>query len=363
MGRTDHQFGPRWASWLASGGMTYPARHRYRSRRKRGNRLVPAVVTVAVLLAGGIIAAAFRDTSPPPDKVLFGIGPEADSARRTPLALQSPIKMLSSWYNGPDDLSWMSGWQSSTIPSAYAAGYALHLIIWTGDPEQSMSTPHGDACGRAYPLTAGFLDDMARLAQIFGGPKAGPPLYVTMFTEFQTYPCVDNAWKPDQATTNYYLTLKDQYRSAYSIFHRVAPNAEVSLGWGGWQAGYDDPAVGGGRSLFGEFADILRTSDFQSFQAMDSRTNTAAISAMVSILGAYGPVMLAHYKPDDGSPAVFDADLRTVLSRAFLHGLVEHGLFAISLMDATNVASDPAIFTYVKASVTTYARGWSPTLR
>jgi hypothetical protein len=316
---------------------------------------------VGVLLAGGIITAAFLDKSPPPSKVLFGIGPEADSARRTPLAVGSPIKMLSSWYNGPNDLSWLSGWKTTTIPAAYAAGYALHLIVWTGDAEKSLPTTHGNACGRGYPLSAGFLDDMAKLAQIFAGTKGGPPLYVTMFTEFQTYPCVDNSWKPDAATTNYYLALEDQYRSAYSIFHRLAPNVEVSLGWGGWQAGYDDPAIGGGRSLFGEFADVLRMSDFESFQAMDSRTNTAAISAMVSILGGYGPVMLAHYKPDNGSQSVFDADLRTVLSRPFLRGLVAHGLFAISLMDTTNVSADPAMFQFVKASVATYARGWSPT--
>jgi hypothetical protein len=341
--------------------MSYPARHRYRDRHKARKSVVPVILAIGILLASGIVGTAYLIKSPTPSKVLFGIGPEADSARQTPLAAQSPIKMLSSWYNGPNDLSWMSGWQHDTIPSAYAAGYALHLIVWTGDPEKTMSTTHGDACGRSYPLSPDFLDDMTRLATIFAGPKGGPPLYVTMFTEFQTYPCVDNSYSPDQPTTNYYLALKDQYRAAYAIFHRLAPNAEVSLGWGGWQASYDDPATGGGRAMFGEFADILRMSDFESFQAMDSRSNTAAISAMVSILGAYGPVMLAHYKPDDGSQSVFDADLRTVLSPPFLRGLVAHGLFAISLMDKTNVSADPAIFQFVKASVTTYARGWSPT--
>src|SRR5438034_11106952 len=115
--------------------MDYPARHRSRVRRKHRKWLVPVIVAVGVFLAGGIVVAAFRDKPPLPAKVLFGIGPEADSARRTPLALQSPIKMLSSWYNGPNDLSWLSGWQRDTIPSAYAARYALHLIVWTGDPE------------------------------------------------------------------------------------------------------------------------------------------------------------------------------------------------------------------------------------
>jgi hypothetical protein len=369
--------------------MTYPARHRFRRTRANHQQwLVTAVVIAGVLVSTGVIAAAFvgkapvHDAAPglggvapapapevaaassPPTtatRVLFGIGAEADTARQTPLVQQAPIKMLSSWYNGPKDLSWLSGWQTGTVPSAYSAGYALHLIVWTGDAEKAVPPTHGDACGRAYPLSAGFLDDMAKLAQIFAGRKDGPPLYVTMFTEFQTYPCVDNAWNPDRATTNYYLALKDSYRAAYSIFHRYAPNAEVSLGWGGWQASFDAPATGGGRSLFGRFADVMRMSDFQSFQAMDSTSNTAAITAMVSVLGSYGPVMLAHYKPDDGSQRVFDADLHTVLTASYLHMLIGKGLFAISLMDKTNVSADPAIFQFVKASVTTYARGWSPT--
>jgi hypothetical protein len=46
---------------------------------------------------------------------------------------------------------------------------------------------------------------------------------------------------------------------------------------------------------------VLRASDFQSFQAMATDTNTGDIRAMVRVLGAYGPVMLAHYKPDNGS--------------------------------------------------------------
>ena len=109
--------------------------------------------------------------------------------------------MLSSWYNGPDDLSWMTGWRGGTVPDSYAAGYAMHLIGWTGDPERTVDTAYGPACGRAYPLSSRFVDDMKQLALIFGGAVSGPPLYVTLFTEFQTYPCVDNTWSPDTAAT------------------------------------------------------------------------------------------------------------------------------------------------------------------
>jgi hypothetical protein len=140
-------------------------------------------------------------------RLLFGMGPEADVARRSPLVRQAPVRMLTSWYNGPGDLAWMAGWKGSLVPRAYAAGYALHLIVYTGDPEGPIATPHGDACGRRYPLSSRFLDDMRQVARIFAGAASGPRLYVSLFTEFQTYPCKDNAWNADPAANAYYRTL------------------------------------------------------------------------------------------------------------------------------------------------------------
>ncbi len=57
--------------------------------------------------------------------------------------------MLTSWYKGPGDLDWMAGWKSTEVPRAYAAGYSLHLIVYTGDAEGPVSTRYGLACGRA----------------------------------------------------------------------------------------------------------------------------------------------------------------------------------------------------------------------
>jgi hypothetical protein len=265
--------------------------------------------------------------------------------------------MLSSWYNGPNDLSWLSGWRTGAVPRAYAAGYALHLIVFSGGSEVPVSTLYGPACGRPYPLSSGFASDMSTLAKIFAGSADGPPLYVTMFTELQTYPCRDNAWSPDAATTHYYQALQDQYRSAYSIFHRYAPNARVSLGWGGWQASYDDPAIGGGRSLFNHFADVMKMSDFQSFQAMDNSSNVADITAMVSILGRYGPVMLAHYKPNNGSQSTFDADVHAIFTDAYLGEETHAGLFAMSFMDSTNLAP-AASLDFVTAAVARFGKSW-----
>jgi hypothetical protein len=289
-------------------------------------------------------------------RLLFGIGPEADQARTSPLARQAPVRMLTSWYNGPGDLDWMAGWKSTEVPRAYAAGYSLHLIVYSGDPEEPVATPYGQACGRSYPLSGRFLDDMRRLARIFAGRAGGPRLYVSLFTEFQTYPCSDNAWSADPAATAYYRAIKDRFLATQAIFHQLAPNSRVSLSWGGWQARWDDRATGAGRSLFRHFADVLRAADFQSFQAMANDSNTADIRAMVRVLGAYGPVMLAHYKPDNGSGAVFAADLRAILTDRYLVEVTRHGLFAMSFMDGTNLAASSHLHGFVRNAVRRFGR-------
>jgi hypothetical protein len=228
-------------------------------------RPVPTTTTrqPTTTTTGRPVATADRPSGP---RLLFGMGPEANVARTAPLVRQAPVRMLTSWYNGPRDLDWIAAWRGSEVPRAYAAGYSLHLIVYTGDPEGPVATPHGQACGRAYPLSGRFLDDMRRLARIFAGPAGGPRLYVSLFTEFQTYPCNDNAWRVDPAATAYYRTLKDRYLATQAIFHQLAPNSGVSLSWGGWQARWDDRATGAGRSLFRHFADVLRAADFQSLR-------------------------------------------------------------------------------------------------
>jgi hypothetical protein len=247
------------------------------------------------------------------------------------------------------------GLEGSLVPRAYAAGYALHLIVYTGDPEGQIATPYGDACGRRYPLSGRFLDDMRQVARIFAGAASGPRLYVSLFTEFQTYPCKDNAWNADPAANAYYRTLKDRYRGALAVFHQLAPNARVSLSWGGWQTRWDDPATGAGRSLFRHFQDVLRMSDFQSFQAMATDSNVDDIRAMVRTLGRYGPVMLAHYMPDNGSRVVSEADLRAILTDRYVTDVAEDGLFAMSFMDGANLGSS-SLYEFVRRAVGRYAR-------
>src|SRR5207244_3554316 len=84
-----------------------------------------------------------------------------------------------------------------------------------------------------------------------------------------------------------------QFRKTKDIFHQKNPNTKVGISWGGWQAGWDDPANGGGRSLFNHFADILQESDFTAFQAMESRkgVNTQDINVMTQVLSTYKNTM------------------------------------------------------------------------
>ena len=137
--------------------------------------------------------------------------------------------MLTSWFNGTSDLSWISRWKNAEVAHDYAAGYALHLIVWSGEGNSKISTPYGTACGRAYPLSAQFLKDMAQLAQIFRGP-ARSRLYVTLFAEFQTYPCSEDNWSAEPASTAYLMALKDQYLAALKVFQKELAKGKKKIG-------------------------------------------------------------------------------------------------------------------------------------
>lgn len=278
-------------------------------------------------------------------QLLFGIGPEADAAVTAALVQEAPARMLTSWYNGPNDLNWMQYWQHDFVPGLYEQGFALHVVIFSDGPE------NGTPCGRQYPISEGINADMARLAGIFGGSATDAPLFVTLFTEFQTYPCQDNQWAGADA---YYAALKAKMLEIRDIFHANAVNARVSIGWGGWQARWDDPSKGSGLSLFTHFSDVMTAMDFQSFQAMQGDGNLDNVRDMTGILGTYGPVMLAHYKPDNGSQATFDADTKAMLTDGYLAEVTGLGLFAWSFMDQNNLSASHASYQRVVAAVQRY---------
>ena len=276
--------------------------------------------------------------------LLFGLGQEADGALRSSLVAGAPVHMLSSWFNSHNDLSWMGGWHQSVL-QWYAQGYRLHLIIYDTSADTTNQTIYGPACGKSYALSQTAVDDATTLAKVF----SGGPFYVTVFTEFQTNPCVDNQWVGNE---NYFRALKDNYLRIESAFH--AYGGKVSLGWGGWQTRWDDPALGGGRSLFQHFADVMGASDFQSFQAMQGDSNVTDVLAMTQTLGAYGPVMLAHYGPDGGSQTVFNADMATMLTDSYLSQVTTAGLFAWSFMDDQGATATTTEFNFVTSAISRY---------
>ena len=108
--------------------------------------------------------------------------------------------------------------------------------------------------------------------------------------------------------------------------------------------------------MFPPFADVMAASQFQSFQAMQTDTNVNDIRNMTETLGHYGPVMLSHYKPDNGSNTTFAADMASVLSDGYLAAVVAHGLFAVSFMDNHNLSESPSTYTLVANGVRRYGR-------
>jgi len=114
---------------------------------------------------------------------------------------------------------------------------------------------------------------------------------------------------------------------------------------------------GGGRSLFKHFADVMNTSDFQSFQAMAGTGNVAIVTDMTKALHPYsGGVMIAHYKPDNGSQSTFNVDMRDIFTPASMAVLQQNGLFAFSFMDTNNMNSSETAYQAVKKIIESYAR-------
>lgn len=288
---------------------------------------------------------------PPPVKILFGIGSQAGPAMDFRLVKEAPVHMLTSWYNGTADLVWMKVQQNDLIPRLYKNKYTVHLITWTDLPEKDIQTPHGPACGRPYPVSDQVVEDMKQLAQIYNGDG---PMYVTLFTEFQTFTCTDNNWTGNE---NYFNTLKENFRKIKDNFHKYAPRSKVGISWGGWQSRYDDPVNKGGKSLFPYFADILKESDFTAFQAMESDTNVQEILDMTKILGAYKkPVMLSHYKPSNGSNTVFDNDMKKIFTDEIMRKLINDGLFAMSYMDDELINRSETSYQLVKNGIIKYGK-------
>ncbi|MFI9815959.1 serine/threonine-protein kinase [Saccharothrix variisporea] len=264
-------------------------------------------------------------------KLLYGVGDQINTALAFDLVRDAPVRMLTTNYHKPGDLTKLQRARDTLIADAYAQGYALHVVVanWEGDdPEIPVDTKYGVGCGRPHPLSPDFLRHMRTLARTFAGRPDGPPLYVTLFNEVNKFACVDGSYAANPQTTAYYDALQDHYLEARQAIREEAPNALVAMGWDAWQANDDDPSTGAGPAMFERFADTLAASDFQSVLAKQPDGNVERVRGCVRALGTYGPVMVAAYGNQSTPAKVVTEDVWALLTDESIAELVGHRLFA-----------------------------------
>ena len=303
-----------------------------------------AVLAAVVALAIGCLTAFRQDGPGPTPRVLFGLGDEISAAVSAPLYRNGGIDMVTSWYNGPGDLGWMSGYaESDTISDLYGQGKALELVVWLADDP-------------SYAVSSQLQTDLAKLITVFrgNGPHYGP-LYVVLFTEFETY----------SSQPGYDLQLRSAYLTAVTTIHATYRQAYVALGFGG----YDWSAASPKRDL-SFWQPAIAASDFTAFQAMQDDTSVATngqnivvpeIEDAVHQLGSYGkPVMISHFKLWGDPAQVSQAFARvaaTLLRGPELNKLRSEGLFAWDFMGDNYVNEPGPGLSYAEAAIARYGAG------
>jgi hypothetical protein len=274
-------------------------------------------------------------------RILWGIGDQLSGAVESSIYRNAPVNMVTAWYNGPQDLDWMRGYQKgSTMSDLYGQGKAIELIIWLGD--------HPD-----YAISSQFLEDARVLARTFkgNGPHRGR-LYVVLFSELETY----------SSDPGYFTSLKRAYRQAMAIFHQENANARVALGLGGY--GWESVP---NRNL-SLWDDAIRASDFTAVQAMQACDNerngqniiVPQLRSSVKQLGTYGkPVMISHFKlwgDPSCQTAAFAKFMRAVFNDRSMSALTADGLFAWNFMDDAYINKPGATHETAKRLLAAYAR-------
>ncbi|MDQ3576710.1 MAG: hypothetical protein M3443_03725, partial [Actinomycetota bacterium] len=260
-----------------------------------------------------------------PAKLMFGFG---DTPRRPAAAKfmeELPARTLTLTYRGQDTVPDLPRWRER-IDAANAVGISAHVIVaGPNQHELPIQTRFGPGCGRRYPLTNEFSDEMRRLADAIKGPAEGPALFVTVFDGVNNYGCQDNTYKITEGIRVYYEALQERYLETLQTFHRVAPNAFVALGWDGSQPLKRQPEIGGGRSMFQHFTNVLHTSDFQSVLFPKPVDNPGHVLRSVQALSVYGNVM-ATYSGSNSANGTDWAPAR-LFSDANVAELTQMGLF------------------------------------
>jgi hypothetical protein len=291
-----------------------------------------------------------QDRPGPYPRILFGLGDEISAAVSAPLYRHGGVDMVTSWYNGPADLGWMSGYaQTNIISGLYQQGKALELVVWLADYP-------------LYAVSSQFQSDLAKLITVFkgNGPYYGP-LYVVLFTEFETY----------SSQPGYDLQLRSAYLTSVKTIHASDRQASVALGFGG----YDWNAANPKRNLT-FWQPAIAVSEFTAFQAMQDDASVGGngqnivvpeIEDAVRQLGSYGkPVMISHFElwgDPSGASQAFARVAGTLLKRSELNKLRSEGLFAWDFMGDDYVSDPGPGLSYAEAAVAQYsALPMDPTL-
>lgn len=224
-------------------------------------------------------------------KILWGYGDNFSGYNNSGIGQQTDIKIISHWYNGPQD-SWIWGYSGTkTVSNYYAQGYGIQLIVWLGPGAFNNSMAY--AAGDVVTLNNQdyyFPEDLKRLTKVFmgEGPVYGP-LYIVLFSEVETY--------YSSGDEVYKKKLQKAYLDAVKSIHEICPHAEVGLGFGG----YGWPMNSLGTRDLSYWEPSIEASDFVCTQSMQQYNNwsqnTYQIRSGVKQLGSYGkPVMLSHFK-------------------------------------------------------------------
>ncbi|WP_163507041.1 AfsR/SARP family transcriptional regulator [Fodinicola acaciae] len=290
-------------------------------------------------------------------QVLFGVGPSLAAAAASPLTRQARVSMLSASYQRPADLAAFTGTHRADVDRAYRSGRAINVVVRDSSERRPLRTAYGPACGAVDPLSPSYPEHIRRLAHALAGRATDPPLLITLFGRLEHLTCnadaVGGRFRQDAATTAYFRALKDRFWTLRKIILTEAPNARVAIGWEHWQASFDQPSTGGGLSMFPYFADVLRGSDFMSFEAIDDLSNVVFVKQMVDQLGQYGPVVVTNYGPHRGLvPGVFERDVESLFDApGMLDQLSNAGLYGFSFTDDQQMRTHPEALVLIRQVV------------
>lgn len=314
-----------------------------RNEKSRRRAYLPVVTLVLILLGAAVVGVGGRQYASAVvaqraavSRVVWGIGDQLGPAQANPLYLDGGAKMVSSWFNNPGDLSWMKGYAGTDFNNQYAANRALELVVWLADSTD-------------YAISPQFQTDIRTLTRLYkgSGPNYGP-LYIVLFSEFETYKDGDAA---------YQAKLMSAYLSAVTVIHSEYAKARVALGFGGygWDGVHD-------RDL-SAYRQVIDASDFtavQQMQACDSDANgqnimVAKVRSSVKQLGSYGkPVMISHFKLWGDTAcqiSAFDRFNREMFSDASLADLTANRLFAWNFMSDHYVNDPGPVYTAFRSRI------------